>query len=136
MKILKKTHKLNTKNLTYSRHLLKFGTYGLKVLSDLHLTKDQIVSIERNLTKKLKDLSSATSKLKFWSFLQVNKTLTKLSLESRMGKGKGPIHTEVLYIKKGTLIYEFNILKSQQVREIYFLVEKYISVKLKLISRK
>lgn len=62
--MIKKTHKKTPKNLTYSRHLLKFGSYGFKMLSDLRLTKEQVNSLERALVKKLKYLSSPSKKAK------------------------------------------------------------------------
>ena len=136
MKSLIKTHKKTQKILTYSCHLLRFGSCGIKILSDLRFTTEQITSLNRFLLKKLKDLSGSSKKLKFWSFLQTNRTLTKLSLESRMGKGKRPIYTEVLFLRKGSIILEFNNLKGQQLKEIYYLVEKQLSVKLKLVLKK
>ena len=131
-----KTHKLIVKNLTYSRHLLKFGSYGLKVLSDLRLNKEQIESLNRSLQRKVKTLSNYSKKIKIWDFLQPNKTLTKLSLESRMGKGKGSIYTEVLFMKKGSIIYEFDNMKSSQVIEIFNFIKKQFSVEVKLINKK
>lgn len=134
--MLKKTHKTPKKNLAYSSQLLKFGSCGLKILSDLRLNKEQIASIERSLMKKLKELSSYSKKCKFWSFAQTNKTLTKLSLESRMGKGKGPIYTEVIFLKRGSTIYEFHNLKEQQAKELFNFIRKQMSSKLKLIFKK
>jgi hypothetical protein len=64
MKTLKKTHKIKTNSLTYSCHLLKAGSYGLKVLNNLQLTKEQKNSIERFLLKKLKNLSNYSKKYK------------------------------------------------------------------------
>lgn len=133
--MIKKTHKKLFKNLTYSFHLLKFGSFGFKILSDLRLTTEQINSLERSLVKKLRSLSGQTKKYKIWSHTQTNKTLTKLSLESRMGKGKGPIYTEVLFLKKGSMIYEFKNLTNQQIREVFTFIKKQISVKLLLVSK-
>jgi hypothetical protein len=64
MKILKKTHKIKNNSLTNSRHLLKAGSYGLKVLNNLQLTKEQKNSVERFLFKKLKELSNYSKKYK------------------------------------------------------------------------
>jgi ribosomal protein L16/L10AE len=52
-----------------------------------------------------------------------------------MGKGKGPIYTEVLFIKKGSIIYEFHNIKIQQVTEIFNFIKKHISVSIKLIKK-
>ncbi len=130
---MRKTHKLISKNLAYSRHLLKFGSCGLKILSNLQLTQQQISSIDRFLSKRVKNFSK---KVKVWTFLQPNKTLTKLSLESRMGKGKGAIYTQVLFMKKGSIIYEFNNIKNTQLQEIFNKIKKQIGSELKLIYKK
>lgn len=131
-----KTHISITKSLNYSCHLLKFGSFGLKILDDIRLTTVQINSMERFLQKTLKKMLNSQKKYKIWTFLQTNKTLTKLSLESRMGKGKGSIYTEALFLKKGSVIFEFHNIKLQQIKEIYKLLQKQISVKLKLIYSK
>ena len=133
---MRKTHKLIPKNLTYSCHLLRFGSCGFKVLSDLQLNQEQINSMNRFLNKKIKNASNYSKKVKIWTFLNPNKTLTKLSLESRMGKGKGAIYTEALFIKKGSIIYEFNNLKFSQIKEIFNTIKKQVSVESKLIYKK
>lgn len=134
--IMKKTHTIFPKILTNSNHLLKSGSYGFKISSNLRLTKNQLVLLERSLMIKLKTLSCSIKTCKLWSFIKLNKTLTKLPLESRMGKGKGSVLTEVVFLKKGTIIYTFQNLKRQQVEEIFLLFKKYLPVKLILICKK
>lgn len=134
--MIKKTHKKIPKTLTSNRYLLKFGSYGFKILSNLCLRKDQILSLEKNLLKKLKNTSSQSKTYKLWSLLKTNKTLTKLNLESRMGKGKGAIYTEVLFLKKGTIIYEFENLNKQQVKGICQFIKKQLSTNLFFVVKK
>ena len=134
--ILKKTHKKKLNRLSHSNHLLKTGFYGFKILSDLQLTEKQAMSLERILKVKLKKLSIQFQKTKVWVNIQLNKTLTKLSLESRMGKGKGSIYTKVLFIEKGSIIYEFKNIKIQQLKEIYMFFKKHIPCKLVLVCKK
>lgn len=134
--MIKKTHKKIQTKLTYSCHLLQLGSYGLKLMENLCLTTLQINSLERALNQKLKELTGSSKKVKVWSKISTNKTLTKLSLESRMGKGKGPIYTEVLYLKQGSIIYEFKNIKFLQIKEIFKFLKTQISVNLLLISKK
>ena len=68
--------------------------------------------------------------------MQLNKTLTKLSLESRMGKGKGSIYTRVLFLKKGSVIYEFVNINNHQIKEVYMYLKKYVPARLKLVYKK
>lgn len=67
--------------------------------------------------------------------MHLNKTLTKLSLEARMGKGKGSVYTRVLFLKKGSVIYEFKNIKNQQIQEVFNLLKKYFSTKIILIKK-
>lgn len=133
---LKKTHKKIIHNLNYQNHLLKTGSYGFKIMSNFRLTEKQIISLERTLKTKLKKLSIQGQRPKTLENLEPNKTLTKLSLESRMGKGKGSIYTKALFLKKGSIICEFINIGPQQVNEVHRFFKKYISVGLKLVYRK
>nr|YP_009502223.1 ribosomal protein L16 [Porolithon onkodes]ASB29825.1 ribosomal protein L16 [Porolithon onkodes] len=129
----KKTHKKTINNLSYYNHLLKKGSYGFKIMSDLRLTEKQIISLERNLKIRLKKLSIKSYRPKIWMNVQLNRTLTKLNLESRMGKGKGSIYTRVIFLKKGSMIYEFANINTQQIMETHMYLKKYVSAKLKLV---
>ena len=132
----RKTHINPTKILTSSNHLLKQGCYGLKLLTNLKLTKDQLISLERLLTKKIKSLNTSSKKYKFWVFISLNKTLTKQPLESRMGKGKGSILTEVIFLRKGTIIYEFTNINYQQIKQLFSFFKRYLPAKLLLVVKK
>ena len=134
--MIKKTHINPSKMLANSRHLLKFGHYGFKILTNTRLTSLQLTSLNRILNRKLKSLPTRTKNYKLWFFSAPNKTLTKLNLESRMGKGKGSIFTEAVFLKKGTIIYEFQNIKYQQIVEVFEFFNNHLSAKLMLVSRK
>ena len=134
--IIKKTHKKTTNTLSYYNHLLKEGSYGFKIMSNLRLTEKQVIALERNLKTKLKKSLIQSRRPKIWTNMQLNKTLTKLNLESRMGKGKGSIYTKVIFLKKGSMIYEFANINSQQIKEVYIYLKNHVSVKLKLVDKK
>lgn len=133
---LRKTHRKIAHNLNYQNHLLKTGSYGLKIMSNLRLGEKQIISLERTLKIKLKKLLIQGQKPKIFWNLEPNKTLTKLNLESRMGKGKGSIYTKALFLKRGSIIYELININNQQANEVYIFFKKHISVGLKLVCRK
>nr|YP_009138125.1 ribosomal protein L16 [Calliarthron tuberculosum]AKG26257.1 ribosomal protein L16 [Calliarthron tuberculosum] len=124
--MIKKSHKNHIKTLTKTRHILRFGEYGFKIMSSVTFTKEQIESLNRNLLKKLKIVSINSKNYKFWTLLKTNKTLTKLSLESRMGKGKGSIYTEAVFLQAGSIIYEFMNLKNHQILELFAFFKKQI----------
>lgn len=131
----KKTHANVTKTLANSTHLLQFGSCGFKIMESIRLTKSQLTSLERLLLQKLKYLSQSKN-YKLWSLSVFNKTLTKLSLESRMGKGKGTVYTEAVFLKKGFIIFEFQNVKYLHMIEIFNFFKKYFPVSLLLVYRR
>ena len=135
--MLKKTHvphKIRT--LARSNHLLKFGSYGFKVLVTTRLTEQQFDSLDRILVRKIKSLMGHSKNYKIWSLTVFDKTLTKLSLESRMGKGKGAVSAKVAFLKKGTVLYEFKNIKYLQILEVFNFFKKHVQPKLVLIFKK
>lgn len=134
--MVKKLHKKIPKKLTYTCHSLKFGSYGVKILKTVRLTREQLDSLNRTITKKLNCLFNYSKKYKWWVLIQLNSTLTKLSLESRMGKGKGLVYTKVVFLKKGSIIYEFQNIKLQQAEKIFYLIKMQLGINLALVIRK
>ncbi len=43
-----------------------------------------------------------------------------------MGKGKGSVYTQVISLKKGSIIYEFQNIKRPQIKEIFDFLKKKI----------
>ena len=132
---LKKIHRTPKKTLSYCNHLLKTGSYGFKIMSNIQITEKQATSIERILKSRLKKFSIQLQKVKLWKKINLNKTLTKLSLESRMGKGKGSVYTKVLFLKKGSIMYEFKNIKNQQIMEVFNTLKKYFPGKIILVKK-
>nr|AHX02519.1 ribosomal protein L16 [Schizymenia dubyi] len=124
MIILKKTHNRYSLKSGQANSILRFGKYGIKVITFGRLTKEQLESILWILLKKLKFLSNNKKTFKFWNLLILNSTLTKLSSESRMGKGKGAIYTTALFIKPGTIIFEFDNISMYQMLNIFKFMQK------------
>lgn len=137
MNITKKSHKIYLKASSYTRHILRFGTYGFKIMSTVVLTTEQIQSFNRILLKRTRNKTTSSKTCKFWSLIQTNKALTKLSLESRMGKGKGSIYTEAVFLRSGSIIYEFKNYKKHQIIDLFNVFKKQIPrTKLKLVHKK
>lgn len=133
--LIKKSHKSYLKTIAKTRSNLKFGTLGFKIMSSFRLTLNQLEYLDRALKQKLKSLMGSSKNYKYWLLIQTNKNLTKQSLESRMGKGKGSIWTKSVFLKAGSIIYEFSNIKSQQVYELYsFLKKKVPYTKLVLVK--
>lgn len=132
--MIKKSHNNYLPSLAYSKHILKFGTVGFKAVSSGYLTKEQLDSITWTLKKKLKTLVNNRTP-KVWSLIVLNKTLTCLNAESRMGKGKGMVYTQVAFIKPGFILFEFSNISKSQILEIFKFIKKRISIKITLIYK-
>nr|YP_009541980.1 ribosomal protein L16 [Synarthrophyton chejuense]AYR06650.1 ribosomal protein L16 [Synarthrophyton chejuense] len=133
--MIKKSHKKIINNLISTCHLLRFGSIGFKTTSRGFLLKEQISSIDRVIQTKQKNLTLNSKKLKIWRLVYTNKTVTKLNLESRMGKGKGSIFTEGIFIKPGFMFYEFQNLNLNQAFELLNFINKQISINLIIVRQ-
>lgn len=134
--MIKKSHKKFSKNLTSTRHLLRFGSIGLKTTKSVILSQEQIFSLERSLNRKIKFLTFNSKNVKSWCLLHANQSVTKLSLESRMGKGKGSIYTKRVFVKPGCILYEFQNINLTHALELRMFIQKQISTNLILIYEK
>nr|YP_010199587.1 ribosomal protein L16 [Gracilaria cearensis]UAD89445.1 ribosomal protein L16 [Gracilaria cearensis] len=130
----KKTHNKYLLKLKQSNHILKYGRFGIKSLSFSRLTKNQLNALEWIILKKLKLLMNNKKTFRFWTLLSMNLTLTKFNIESRMGKGKGSIYTHAVYIRPGMILFEFDNLTEQQMKNLFNYIFKKISFKVKLIK--
>jgi ribosomal protein L16/L10AE len=64
----------------------------------------------------------------------MNSTLTALSPESRMGKGKGTIYTKCCNIKSGQILFEFSGVSSSQIKLIFYFLKDKLPFKIKVIN--
>ena len=129
----RKTHNnLSLKN-NQPTHLVQFGKFGIKSITFGIISQKQLDAIEWALMKKIKSLANKKN-VKFWNLLTLNLNLTKLSLESRMGKGKGSIYTKSVFLKPGTMLFEFDRISFQNIKEVFKFIKKKLPIKVILIS--
>nr|YP_009317533.1 ribosomal protein L16 [Gelidium sclerophyllum]AOX48985.1 ribosomal protein L16 [Gelidium sclerophyllum] len=114
-------------------NFLTLGSFGLKSISCGRITKEKWESIQWTLRKKFK-LKLGAKQNKIWDLIELNNSLTKLNLESRMGKGKGLVYTKSKFVREGTLLFEFNSFPKQFRKEIVEFLQSKISLKLKLVE--
>lgn len=127
---IKYSYKLNQPN-----SILRKGTYGIKSLSFGRLTEKQLVFLEKMIIKTSRQIIKSKKSIKIWNKVVLNFSLTKLSSESRMGKGKGVIYTQGVFVKPGSILFEFESCLDQQAQFILNKVNKFSSLKLILIKR-
>jgi len=109
-------HKKSSKGVK-SPELIQ-GNWGLYALNKFRLKLNQMESIKNIISKKTKKLG----KVWFRTFLHL--PLSKKSLGTRMGSGKGSIDTWYAIIKPGDIIVELSgvsdIIAKQTLRAVAF----------------
>nr|YP_009511918.1 ribosomal protein L16 [Gracilariopsis mclachlanii]AXI97845.1 ribosomal protein L16 [Gracilariopsis mclachlanii] len=131
----KKTHNKYLLKYKQSTHILRYGCFGIKSISFGRLSEKQLNTLKWSILRKLKLLTNNKKVFRFWDLLVMNLTLTKFNLESRMGKGKGAIYTKASYIRPGMILFEFDNLTNQQIKDLFFYISKKISLKIILVER-
>nr|YP_010316761.1 ribosomal protein S3 [Batrachospermum sp.]UNB13414.1 ribosomal protein S3 [Batrachospermum sp.] len=129
----KKYHNKYKKTINYQRHVLKFGSFGIKSSTAGRLTEIRINTLLRLINGNLKAFSKNSSSIKFWNLIFMNSTLTALSPESRMGKGKGSIYTKSCYIKPGQILFEFSGISLNQIKLLHDFLKRKLPMKITLV---
>jgi large subunit ribosomal protein L16 len=106
-----------------------FGEYGLQALERCWLDTKQIeaarVAINRNMKRRGK----------MWIRVFPDKSYTKKPLETRMGKGKGPLESWVAVIRPANVLFEVDGVTEAIARESLRLAATKLPIKTKFISR-
>lgn len=109
----------------YNRHNIVYGLYGLKVCKNGYINKNQLLYIQQYIGRFSK---------KFILRVTLNRKITKKSLETRMGGGKGPIINERFYVKKGSIILEIWDISFELMSYFLKLINNKVNLKLKLLK--
>jgi len=106
-----------------------FGEYGLQALERCWLDTKQIeaarVAIARNMKRHGK----------MWIRVFPQKSFTKKPLETRMGKGKGPLESWVAVIRPANVLFEVDGVTEAVARESLRLAATKLPIQTKFISR-
>jgi ribosomal protein L16/L10AE len=130
----KKFHNNHKNILNYKCHILKLGSFGIKTITGGRLTEIKVNILLRLLNKNLKFISKKSNSIKFWNSIFMNSTLTSLSTESRMGKGKGAVYAKFCYIKPGQIIFEFSGISLYQIKFIHNFLKNKCPFKIKITN--
>ena len=132
MKKFTKYHKQNSKilkkiTITNKSKQCKFIKYYLLITQKSgYLTKNEIETIKLLLKQNLVKQTYKFS-------IKANFYLTKKPIETRMGKGKGPLDKNIIWVKKGhnlIIFYSLNYTEWQLINKI----KKKISIKTELYN--
>ena len=108
---------------------VSFGDFGLQALEPGRITQRQIEAARMTIQRKVKRQGQL--------FIRIfpDKPITKKPLETRMGKGKGPVEGWVCIIKPGRMLYEIQGVTEEQAREAFALAAHKLPLKTTFRSR-
>lgn len=125
----RKMHRGSRAGMAMSGNTVAFGEYGLQALERCWLDTKQIeaarVAINRNMKRRGK----------VWIRIFPQKSFTKKPLETRMGKGKGPLESWVAVIRPANVLFEVDGVPEALARESMRLAATKLPIKTRFISR-
>lgn len=108
---------------------IAFGDFGIQALDRGYLTSAQIEAARVAITRYMKRRG------KVWIRVFPHKPVTKKPLETRMGKGKGPVEYYVAAIKPGVILFEVSGVTLTIAREALRLADNKIPFRCRFVQR-
>lgn len=125
----RKMHRGSRAGMALRGSTVAFGEYGLQSMERCWLDTKQIeaarVAIARNMKRRGK----------VWIRIFPQKSFTKKPLETRMGKGKGPLESWVAVIRPANVLFEVDGVPEALARESLRLAATKLPIRTKFISR-
>jgi large subunit ribosomal protein L16 len=108
---------------------ISFGDFGLQALETGRITQRQIEAARMTIQRKVKRQGQL--------FIRIfpDKPITKKPLETRQGKGKGPVEGWVCVIKPGRMLYEIQGVTEEEARAAFALAAHKLPLKTTFRSR-
>jgi large subunit ribosomal protein L16 len=125
----RKMHRGNRAGTATRGNAVAFGEYGLQSLERCWLDTKQIEAARVAINRYMKRRG------KVWIRVFPQKSYTKKPLETRMGKGKGPLESWVAVIKPATVLFEVDGVTEAIAREGMRLAATKLPISTKFISR-
>jgi large subunit ribosomal protein L16 len=125
----RKMHRGNRAGMASRGFRVAFGEYGLQSLERCWLDTKQIEAARVAIGRYMKRHG------KMWIRVFPDKSTTKKPLETRMGKGKGPLDSWVAVVRPATILFEVDGVPEAMAREALRLAATKLPIKTKFISR-
>jgi large subunit ribosomal protein L16 len=125
----RKMHRGNRAGLATRGNAVAFGEYGLQSLERCWMDTKQIEAARVAISRFMKRRG------KMWIRIFPQKSFTKKPLETRMGKGKGPLESWVAVIKPATVLFEVDGIPEVMARESLRLAATKLPIRTRFISR-
>lgn len=125
----RRMHRGNRAGLARRGQNVSFGEYGLQALDRCWLNNKQIEAARVAITRNMKRRG------KVWIRVFPDKSYTKKPLETRMGKGKGPLEGWVAVIRPANILFEVDGVPENVARESFRLAAAKLPIRTKFVSR-
>lgn len=112
-----------------SAYNIDFGEFGLQAIASGTVSARQIEAARIAMTRHVKRQG------KIWIRIFPDKPLTKKPLETRMGKGKGPVDRWVAVVRRGRVLYEMGGVPEELAREALRLASHKLPVRTRFLRR-
>lgn len=125
----RRTHRLPYEGVSRGNTELHFGEYGLQALEGAWITQQQIEAARVAMTRYMKRGGKV--------FINIfpHQSLTKIPLETRMGKGKGQPEVWVAVVKKGKIMFEIGGVDEATAREALRLAMHKLPITCKFVKK-
>src|SRR5947209_6950245 len=125
----RKMHRGNRAGIASRGDTVAFGEYGLQALERCWMDTKQIEAARVAISRFMKRRG------KLWIRIFPDKSYTKKPLETRMGKGKGPVESWVAVIRPANVLFEVDGVPEAVARESMRLAANKLPIRTKFISR-
>ncbi|MEG0025670.1 MAG: 50S ribosomal protein L16 [Bacilli bacterium] len=125
----RKPHRLSYEGKARGNTKVNFGEYGLVALQGAWLTGQQIEAARVAMNRYMKRGG------KVWINIFPHLSLTKIPIETRMGKGKGQPEVWVAVVKEGKVMFEVGGVTEEIAREALRLAMHKLPIKCKFVKR-
>jgi large subunit ribosomal protein L16 len=125
----RKMQRGNRAGMAMRGNTVAFGEYGLQALERCWMDTKQIEAARVAISRQMKRHG------KMWIRIFPDKSFTKKPLETRMGKGKGPLESWVAVIRPAQILFEVDGIIEADARECLRLAATKLPIRTKFISR-
>ena len=125
----RRVHRLPYEGKARGNTELKFGEYGLQAKEGAWITNNQIEAARVAMTRYMKRGGKV--------FINIfpHMPLTKKSIGTRMGKGKGAVEAWVAVVKEGKILFEVSGVDEATAREALRLASHKLPIRTKFVTK-
>ena len=125
----RRMHRLSYEGKARGNTELHFGEYGLMAMEGAWVSQQQIEAARVAMNRYMKRGG------KIWINIFPHLSLTRIPLETRMGKGKGTPELWVAVVKEGKIMFEVSGVSEEVAREALRLAMHKLPIKCKFVKK-